>query len=402
MQIVWGGTLLMSWNHPSYSELRVNMAVSAMEVFSLIKRYYVIAKCTNLEVEFKRLLYHLRVLRPWASYIIFLRLSFLYLENGHEIILHKNAVSITEFTFIKHPAHAPCCKHHLLSLGIISRKSSGFGFKQIWVWISALLLHDLVQVTHLSFNFSMKTITLCMKPLLVWTFLCCSGSMKGSSWRPLSKLPLTQGWRSSGYFWNPTSRPGPMVDCSGVSSWPCFLMLVFHLLSLWYLFVPPPITLHLTRTNKAQIPSVTRRVWADALAGRRAGIPLSEERKLRHPPVPLRLSWKCGHRLRKHWRQLHGKKLETLSMGKERGGVGPFSGFLARRQQAVGQVLMGWCWLLNFPLPISLASSSLSGALWASVNRGEDGLPGVLLTRSSPHCPDVQYGGHKLCAATGH
>lgn len=107
------------------------MAVSAMEVFSLIKRYYVIAKCTNLEVEFKRLLYHLRVLRPWASYIIFLRLSFLYLENGHEIILHKNAVSITEFTFIKHPAHAPCCKHHLLSLGIISRKSSGFGFKQI-------------------------------------------------------------------------------------------------------------------------------------------------------------------------------------------------------------------------------------------------------------------------------
>lgn len=100
----------------------------------------------------------------------------------------------------------------------------------------------------------MKTITLCVKPLLVWTFLCCSGSMKGSSWRRLSKLPLTQGWRSSGYFWNPTSRPGPMVDCSGVSSWPCFLMLVFHLMSLWYLFVPPPITLHLTRTNKPKSP----------------------------------------------------------------------------------------------------------------------------------------------------
>ena len=34
-------------------------------------------------------------------------------------------------------------------------------------------------------------------------------------------------------------------------------------------------------------------------------------------PVPLHLSWKCGHRLRKRWQQLHGKKLETLSMGKE-------------------------------------------------------------------------------------
>ena len=118
-------------------------------------------------------------------------------------------------------------------------------------------------------------------------------------------------------------------------------MLVFHLLSLWYLFVPLPITLHRTRTNKAQIPNVTRRVWADAFAGCRAGIPLSEERKLRRLPVPLHLSWKCGHRLRKRWQQLHGKKLETLSMGKEWGGVGPLSAFLARRQQAVGQVLMG-------------------------------------------------------------
>lgn len=118
-------------------------------------------------------------------------------------------------------------------------------------------------------------------------------------------------------------------------------MLVFHLLSLWYLVAPPLITLHLTRANKAQIPNVTRRVWADALADCWAGIPLSEERKLRRPPVPLRLSWKCGHRLRKHWQQLHGKKLETLSMGKDWGGVGPLSGFLAHRRQAVGQVLMG-------------------------------------------------------------
>lgn len=57
---------------------------------------------------------------------------------------------------------------------------------------------------------------------------------------------------------------------------------------------------------------------------------------------------------------------------------------------------------VNFPVPISLSTSSLSGARWASVNRGEDGPLGVLLTRSSPHCPDVQSGSHKLCAATGH
>lgn len=248
----------------------------------------------------------------------------------------------------------------------------------------------------------MKIITLCEAPASLNFSLLLKEAWKDRPGGILSKLPLTHGWGSRGYFWNPTSLPGPMVDCSGVSSWPCFLMLVFHLLSLWYLVAPPPITLHLTRTNKAQIPSVTRRVWADALAGCRAGIPLSEERKLRHPPVPLRLSWKCGHCLRKRWQQFHGKKLETLSMGKEWGGVGPLSGFLACRQQTVGQVLIGWCWLLNFPLPISLSTSSLSGALRASVNRGEDGPLGVLLTCSSAHCPDVQYGSHKLCAATGH
>lgn len=89
---------------------------------------------------------------------------------------------------------------------------------------------------------------------------------------------------------------------------------MFYLLSLWYLVSPPPITLHLTCANKAQIPNMTRRVWAAALAGCLAGIPLSKERKLRRLPVPLCLSWKCG--LRKCWQQLGGKELEPLSKGK--------------------------------------------------------------------------------------
>lgn len=93
-------------------------------------------------------------------------------------------------------------------------------------------------------------------------------------------------------------------------------MLIFHLLSLWYLVSPPPITLLLTCAHKAQIPNMTRRVWAAALAGCLAGIPLGKKRKLRRLLVPLRLSWKCGHRLWKGWQRLCGKELETLSMGK--------------------------------------------------------------------------------------
>lgn len=53
---------------------------------------------------------------------------------------------------------------------------------------------------------------------------------------------------------------------------------------------------------------MTRRVWAAALGGCLAGIPLSEERKLRRLPVPLRLSWK-------RWQQFPGKELETVSVG---------------------------------------------------------------------------------------
>lgn len=79
---------------------------------------------------------------------------------------------------------------------------------------------------------------------------------------------------------------------------------------------------------------MTRRVWAVALAGCLTGIPLNKERKLRRPPVPLRLSWKCGHRLRKRWQQLCGNELETLSLGKV--GLAPSLASWLADSEAVG------------------------------------------------------------------
>lgn len=74
----------------------------------------------ELRSRFKCLVLSLRVLRPWASYIIFLRLSFLYLENGRRS--HTSKCCITEFTFIKHPAHGHASTS-IITRDIVSRKS---------------------------------------------------------------------------------------------------------------------------------------------------------------------------------------------------------------------------------------------------------------------------------------
>lgn len=101
-----------------------------------------------------------------------------------------------------------------------------------------------------------------------------------------------------------------MVECRAKSGY-VLLTLLFDANALPAFHPQPPPSC----ANKTQISAVTRRVWAAALGGCPAGIPLSEERKLRRLPVPSRLSWKHGLRLRKRWRPFPGKELETVSVG---------------------------------------------------------------------------------------
>lgn len=90
------------------------------------------------------------------------------------------------------------------------------------------------------FSFSMKVLTLCVKPLLVLTFLRCTRKHK--------RIILEVSFKGSrGYFWNPETLPVSMLQCRAWSG--CVLLTLLSDVNAspagpWYLVptnpLPPP------------------------------------------------------------------------------------------------------------------------------------------------------------------